>query len=55
MTGRNGVTRDIFIYSRTNWRLSGGDRTVELDGKTVIGSGIILFIIVVGLWYLFIR
>jgi len=28
---------------------------MEVDGKTVIGAGIILFVIVVGLWYLFIR
>jgi len=28
---------------------------MELDGKTVVGAGIILFIIVVGLWYVFIR
>jgi len=28
---------------------------MEIDGKTVIGAGIILFVIVVGLWYLFIR
>jgi len=28
---------------------------MELDGKTVIGAGVILFIIVVGLWYVFLR
>jgi len=28
---------------------------MEIDGKTVIGAGIILFVIVVGLWYFFIR
>lgn len=29
--------------------------TMELDGKTVIGAGIVLFIVVVGIWYMFIR
>jgi len=28
---------------------------MELDGKTVIGAGIVLFIVVVGIWYMFIR
>jgi len=28
---------------------------VELDGKTVIGAGVILFIVVVGLWYVFLK
>jgi len=28
---------------------------MELDGKTVIGAGVILFIIVVGLWYVFLK
>jgi len=28
---------------------------MELDGKTVIGAGIVLFVIVVGVWYMFIR
>lgn len=29
--------------------------TMELDGKTVIGAGIVLFVIVVGIWYMFLR
>jgi len=28
---------------------------MEIDGKTVVGAGIVLFLIVVGLWYLFLR
>jgi len=28
---------------------------MELDGKTVFGAGIVLFVIVVGLWYMFLR
>lgn len=29
--------------------------TMELDGKTVIGAGVVLFVIVVGIWYMFLR
>jgi len=28
---------------------------MELDGKTVIGAGVVLFVIVVGIWYMFLR
>jgi len=28
---------------------------MELDGKTVIGAGVVLFVIVVGIWYMFIK
>jgi len=28
---------------------------MELDGKTVIGAGVVLFVIVVGIWYIFLK
>ncbi|HII76286.1 MAG TPA: hypothetical protein HA264_04430 [Methanolinea sp.] len=46
---------DILILSHWNFDAWKSVCKMELDGKTVIGAGVVLFVIVVGIWYMFLR
>ena len=37
------------------WRLFMAEETNDISGMTVIGMGIVLFIVIVGIWYLFLK
>jgi hypothetical protein len=59
------VTRQIFIGDMMNgyltWQQSRAvefhmaEETTELSTMTVVGIGVVLFIVIVGVWYLFLK
>lgn len=40
-------------YGREYWKMA--EESTEISSMTVIGIGIVLFVAIVGIWYLFIK
>lgn len=43
------------MYATEGWFMADDNAPTEISSMTVIGIGVVLFILIIGVWYLFLK